>query len=256
VTIRIDEMFIAPVKSLALAQIRSAHLDKPGIAGDRAFFVTDEQDCLITQREHPALVQVVPEYDVASDRLGLAFPGGHTVSGVAGAGQPVSALFFGERSVEGHVVTGDFSEALSDFAHRPLRLVKATTGGTSFDGFPLSIASAASLSAVARAVGVDSVDQRRFRQNIYINGTDAHGEDEWVGGEIQVGRAVLRVKMRDPRCVITTHNPDTGETDMNTLRIIASYRTDQPNEVNFGVYCTVTQAGAVAVGDEVVSSRA
>ncbi len=38
---------------------------------------------------------------------------------------------------------------------------------------------------------------------------------------------------------------------MNTLKIIASYRTDQPKEVNFGVYCTVVQPGEAAVGDEV-----
>jgi uncharacterized protein YcbX len=39
---------------------------------------------------------------------------------------------------------------------------------------------------------------------------------------------------------------------MDTLKIIASYRTDQPKEVNFGVYCTVIEAGGASVGDEVV----
>jgi uncharacterized protein YcbX len=38
---------------------------------------------------------------------------------------------------------------------------------------------------------------------------------------------------------------------MNTLKIIASYRTDQPGEINFGVYCTVAQPGDASVGDEV-----
>ena len=76
-------------------------------------------------------------------------------------------------------------------------------------------------------------------------------EDEWLENEVRAGGAVLRVKMRDPRCAITTHSPDTGEIDMNTLKIIASYRTDQPKEANFGVYCTVVQAGDIAIGDEV-----
>ena len=39
---------------------------------------------------------------------------------------------------------------------------------------------------------------------------------------------------------------------MDTLKIIASYRTDQPKEVNFGVYCTVAEPGEAAAGDEVV----
>lgn len=38
---------------------------------------------------------------------------------------------------------------------------------------------------------------------------------------------------------------------MDTLKIISSYRTDQPKQVNFGVYCTVAEPGEVAVGDEV-----
>ncbi len=250
-TIHVETMFIAPVKSLALVAISSARFDKPGITGDRAFFIVDEHDRLVTQREHAPLAQIAADYDAASGRLRLAFPGGHAVEGVAQGRDPVNALFFGERPVDGHLTTGDFSDALSDFAHRPLRLVKATPG-TAFDAFPVSIASAASIGAVARAAGVDAVDQRRFRENIYISGTAAHGEDEWLGSEIRVGSAVLRVKMRDPRCVMTTHNPDTGETDMNTLKIIASYRTDQPKEVNFGVYCTVGQPGVADVGDEVV----
>ena len=103
----------------------------------------------------------------------------------------------------------------------------------------------------AKAAGADSVDARRFRQNIYISGASPHLEDEWLDREVRVGGAVLRVKMRDPRCAITTHSPDTGEIDMNTLKIIASYRTDQPKEANFGVYCTIVEAGDVAVGDEV-----
>ena len=69
---------------------------------------------------------------------------------------------------------------------------------------------------------------------------------------MRVGAALLRVQMPDPRCVITTSSPDTGEVDMDTLNLIASYRTDQTKQVNFGVYCTVAEPGEAAVGDEVV----
>jgi uncharacterized protein YcbX len=51
---------------------------------------------------------------------------------------------------------------------------------------------------------------------------------------------------------VTTQNPDTGEVDLNTLKIIASYRTDQPKSANFGVYATVVEPGVAATGDEVV----
>lgn len=240
--IRVEAMCISPVKSLGLAPVARARLDKAGIAGDRAFFIVDERARLFTQREHGALVQVGAAYDTQSGEL---------VRGVVEVGEPVSTSFFGKREVEGYVVRGEWGEALSEFAGRRLRLVKAARAGGAFDGYPISMCSAGSLEALARAAGRESVDGRRFRQNIYLSTAEAHVEDTWIGREVRVGSAVLRVKMADPRCAITTHDPDTGSIDMHTLKLIASYRTDQPKDVNFGVYCTVTQPGEVAIGDEV-----
>lgn len=249
--IRVERFYIAPVKSLALAEVDRAYLDKPGIAGDRAFFVTDAAGELVTQRECGMLVQVGTSFDAATGRLELRFPNGPAVEGVPEPGEATTTAFFAERPVEGHYVNGDWSEALSEFAGQELRLVKAGRAGASFDGYPLSMCSMASLDALAEAAGKDDVDGRRFRQNIYISGSAPHEEDTWLGGEVRVGKAVLRVKMRDSRCDVTTHSPETGEIDMNTLKIIASYRTDQPKEVNFGVYCTVAEPGEAAVGDQV-----
>jgi len=250
--IRVDQMYIAPVKSLALCELTQARLDKPGIAGDRAFFLVDAEGRLFTQRQCAPLVQVRPAYDVATGELTLSFPDGSSVRGVPEPRDATSTRFFGEREVSGRAVTGGWSEALSEFAGRPVRLVRADTAGSSFDGFPLSLCSTASLEALAREAGVDAVDGRRFRQNLYVSGAaQAHEEDTWIGREVRVGQALLRVKMADARCVVTTRSPDTGETDLNTLKLIAHYRTDQPGEVNFGVFCTVAEPGEARLGDAV-----
>lgn len=249
--IRIEKMYMSPVKSMALVEVTRAYLDKPGIAGDRAFYVVGENGELVTQRQVGKLVQLQPAYDVASGELRIAFPDGTTLAGVPAMGEAVSTPFFGERAVAGHVVAGDWNEALSEFAGRPVRLVKADVAGSSFDGFPLSMCSTASLEALAKAAEQDAVDGRRFRQNIYISGSNAHEEDTWVGREVRVGEALVRVKQPDERCAVTAHDPETGEIDMNTLKIIGSYRTDQPGEINFGVYCTVAEAGEASLGDEV-----
>ena len=250
-TIRVDSMYISPVKSLALMPIEHAHVEKPGIEGDRAFFIIDEPGKLFTQRQCGSLVQITARYDVDADDLRLQFPDGREVAGTPAIGEPVTTSFFAARDVEGRVLHGPWAEALSEFAGQRLRLVKPAMSGTSFDGFPLSMCSTESVTELAKAAGKDGVDPRRFRQNIYISGASPHVEDEWLDRVVRVGSALLRVKMRDPRCAITTHSPDTGEIDMNTLKIIASYRTDQPKEVNFGVYCTIVEAGDIAVGDEV-----
>jgi uncharacterized protein YcbX len=251
--IQVERFYISPVKSLALTEIDHVYLDKPGIAGDRAFFLIDGDGELLTQRECGRLVQVRASYDAAIGRLELRFPDGATVAGVPELGESVTTPFFAERPVEGRLVTGAWNEALSDFARRETRLVKADKPGATFDGYPLSMCSMASLDALAQAAGKDLVDGRRFRQNIYLSGASPHEEDTWLGGEVRVGEARLRVKMRDSRCAVTTHSPETGEIDMNTLKIIASYRMDQPKEVNFGVYCTVAEPGEARVGNEVVA---
>jgi uncharacterized protein YcbX len=249
--IRIDCLYAAPVKSLALVELNQALLDKPGIPGDRAFFIVDEQGELVTQREVASLVQVLPTYEVSSGELALAFPDGRSVCGVPELGDAASAKFF-VQTVGGRLVVGGWNEALSAFAGRPLRLVKVEKPGSSFDAYPLSMCSLASVEALAKAAGRDGVDGRRFRQNLYLSGASPHEEDSWIGREVRVGGALLRVKMADQRCVVTTHSPETGETDLNTLRIITSYRTDQPKEANFGVYCTVVEPAEVRIGDAVV----
>ena len=38
---------------------------------------------------------------------------------------------------------------------------------------------------------------------------------------------------------------------VDRMKIIASYRTDQPKDVNFGVYCTVVEPGDVSLGGTV-----
>jgi uncharacterized protein YcbX len=54
----------------------------------------------------------------------------------------------------------------------------------------------------------------------------------------------------DPRCAITTLDPETGERDFDVPRLILSYRPSDRSPY-FGVYGTVETAGTVSVGDAV-----
>jgi len=245
-------MYVSPVKSLALQAIERATVSKAGISGDRAFFMIGAGGRLFTQRDHFPLVQVSAAYDPATNELSLSFPDG-VVSGVVEAGEAIVTSFWGGRPVEGQVVRGPWSEALSAFVGGEIRLVQPAPG-QSFDGFPLSMCSMESLGALAQAAGVGGVDGRRFRQNVYISGAEgAHAEDGWIGREVRIGGVVVRAKQQDERCVVTTRSPDTGEHDLNTLKIIATYRAgdDEAKGVHFGVYCTIVKPGEIAVGDEV-----
>src|ERR1700756_3072356 len=55
--------------------------------------------------------------------------------------------------------------------------------------------------------------RRRFRANIWFSGAPAWAEREWIGRELQVGGAVLRVLKGTTRCPATEVNPETGVRD-------------------------------------------
>ena len=61
--------------------------------------------------------------------------------------------------------------------------------------------------------------------NFGVEGIDAHEEDGWRGRRVQVGDAVVIPQGNVGRCVITTQNPDTGCTDLDTLKGLAAYRS-------------------------------
>ena len=63
----------------------------------------------------------------------------------------------------------------------------------------------------------------------------------------------LRVVARDPRCAITTRDPETGERDIDTVRLILSYRPS-PRAAYFGVYGMVERAGEVSLGDVLIKA--
>lgn len=243
---------IAPVKSLGLSHPTTVNVGTSGIVEDRRFHVIDERGRLMTQRQIARMVQVKADYHLYPETLSLTFPDGSTIEGTPDAEDGVTTFIFG-RMVKGKVVAGEFNEALSAFCGADLRLVKSEEPGQAQDAYPISILSQGSLDQLASQAGLSSpLDNRRFRPNFLVDNSTPHEEDTWVGSYVSVGDDVrISVVSRDPRCAITTHDPNTGQRDMNTLRVILGYRPD-PQAAYFGVYGSVSATGLVSLGDEVI----
>jgi MOSC domain-containing protein len=242
-----------PVKGLAVQQLDQCDLTEAGIAGDREFFLVDEHDRLVNAKGLGVLQQIVPRHDPEAGSLTLAFPDGRTVSQEVGFDGALGALFWGE-TVDVRFIEGPWSEAISDFAGRDLRLVGAS--GPAPDRLRSGAATllgTGSLHALARILGVEEVDERRFRMNFGIDGVAEHQEDEWLGRRVRLGDAVVVPQGNVGRCAVTTQNPDTGAPDLNTLKALAAYRrvikTTEP--LPFGVYAAVAEPGRVCLGDTV-----
>jgi uncharacterized protein len=195
--------------------------------------------------------------EVEGDRLALRFPDGSTVEDEVAVGEPVETVFYG-RPVKGLLVRGPWSEALSLFAGKPLRLVRTQREGDGLDRGAkagATLVSTASLEALRSAAGASRpVDGRRFRMTIGVEGVGPHAEDGWIDSRVRVGAAVVQVRAHVGRCAMTTLDPDRGIRDLDTLGALAAYRghVETREPLPFGVWCEVLEPGPVAVGDAVV----
>jgi len=249
----ISRFCVTPVKGTALVHPDNVLLDEHGIAANRRFYLIDDRGDLFSGADLGTLVRIHAAWDEGADRLTLAFPDGTDVSGNADAtGEPVTTDFYG-RPVSGRVLEGPWSQALSAYAERSLRLVRTDRPGEGPDVELLTIVSQASVRELARVGSRDGdLDSRRFRINLEVEGCEAYEEDTWSGRRVQVGDAVLAVLDPVPRCVVTTQDPNTGRKDFETLKVIARHRGRiDGGGLPFGMYARVEEPGRVRVGDPV-----
>jgi uncharacterized protein YcbX len=242
-----------PVKALALEHLQEARLGEGGVEGDRRFYLISEAGRLISNKDLPAFQLIHAAYDDQGQTLTLMLTDGREVTGKVERGEEVETTF-NKRPRSAHLVLGPWSDVLSQLAGEPLRLVEPSAPATDRGrNGAATLLATASLGALGEVLGVDAVDGRRFRMNFGVGGLEAHEEDTWIGRRVQVGEAVVIPHGNVGRCVITTQNPDTAVSDLDTLKGLASYRRDleTTEPLPFGVHAAVAQAGLVRVGDPV-----
>jgi MOSC domain-containing protein len=241
-----------PVKGMRLLAVDRVELERNGARGNRRFYVIDERDRMVNGKQLSGLTTLVAEYSEAEERLALTFPDGTVVDGRIGRGGAMRTQFFSAEG-EAAVIAGPWSEALSEHLGQPLRLVEAPGSVDRGPDGGVSLISRGSLARLAEAAAQPEVDSRRFRMLIEIDGVGPHAEDRWVGRLASVGDAVVRFGGHVGRCLITSMDPETGETDLPTLDVLRDYRGDAntTEPLPFGIYGQVLQPGAVRVGDPV-----
>lgn len=240
---------IAPVKALAGVRREQVLLERDGVAEDRRLFLLAADGSVVTQRRHPSLTAVVPHLDLARGSLSVTFPDGSVAgSPLRPTGRLLHASLFG-KARSGRLVADAVSEALSDYVGEPLRLALAHAVGVGWDEGPVSLVSTSSVMAVGAPMGDAGSAAGRFRMLVELEGAVAYEEDSWVGRDLRLGSATLRVSHRLGRCVVIDHSPVTGAKDWAGVRTIA--RTRGPQSVTLGVIAEVLRTGTVTVGDHV-----
>ena len=89
--------------------------------------------------------------------------------------------------------------------------------------------------------------RRRFRANVWFSGAPPWSERDWVGQQIQLGGAVLRVTKGIVRCPATEVNPVTAERDADPVAELRQFY----GHTELGVHAKVIEGGRFALGDSI-----
>ena len=207
--------------------------------GDRAYCLVDvERRRVLRTVQHPSLMGIVAQaYD---DGLALTLPTGEQADGPASAsGKTITCDYWG-RPVELALTDGPHAELISRHLGQDVRLARAPRTAVVF-GDPITVVTTASLREM-------DVEAARFRATLVLDTDEPWVEDTWLGREIDLGGATVRIGGPVPRCAVIDHHPETGEKDARILRALVRQRpTNRAGEPMFGVYATVTRPGRVRV---------
>ena len=249
VNVSVESLHVYPVKSCAGISLREVEFAPTGFDLDRAWMVTDEDSVFVSQRELPRMALVQPT--LKGDEMILRAPGMLTLHvAIDRVEAAASATVWSDR-VAAFDMGPLCAQWFSDFLGRKLRLVRFDpeqkrlasrqwTGDaeaeTAFqDGFPLLVASTASLAEVNRrleAAGHAPVTMARFRPNIVVAGIEAHDEDHLdeiaFAAEGEADPDAVRLKLVKPcaRCPIPDVDPATGVRGHAVGDVLARYRAD------------------------------
>jgi len=253
----VDSLWRYPVKSMRGEELDKAFVGFSGIYGDRIFAFRSSASPkgfpYLTAREQRKLLRYRPRFrypDKAARPINLA-----EAESIAPGLNPVSAdtpdLMVDVEAPTGETLAIDdpaLIRILRDGVSGAPELTLVRSDRAMTDCRPVSLLSVQSVRQLAEEMGT-SVDQRRFRANIYVDFNAAGGfaEDEFVGRSMRIGsKVVISILERDPRCAIITLDPDTGESRPEFLRQVAKAHKGMA-----GVYGAVLVEGTLRKGDAV-----
>ena len=250
---KVESLWRYPVKSMRGEELDEIFAGFSGIYGDRLFAFKSPASPkgfpYFTAREQTKLLQYRPRFRYPDK---AARPVNLTEAETMGA-NPVSAdpseLMIDVETPDGRTLAIDDPTLMElvrtdiDQKHQ-LTLMRSERAMT--DCRPFSMFSLQSARQLAEETGT-SMDKRRFRANVYVDLTSAQGfgENNFVGRSLRIGpKAVVTILERDPRCMMITLDPDTGEKTPAILKKLA-----QAHEGMAGVYGAVMVEGMLHKGD-------
>ncbi|BCE02820.1 MOSC domain-containing protein [Marinicellulosiphila megalodicopiae] len=262
--IKIQSLYIYPVKSLSGIKIQTMEFDELGPKHDRRYMLIDNNNLMMTQRNHPILARfntqllknnLIISYLDDSINIDLASNTNKKVK---------SALW--DDEVFGLEVSQEISDWFSKKLESNVKFIKYdnrhprtmdskyvnTRKQVGFaDGFQILITQQSSLEALGLE---ENEDMERFRPNIVLEGGHPFSEDYWR--QIKINELLIDIVKPCARCSMPAVNPLDGSRQPIVIRKLAQTRLFN-KEIYFGqnAFLSMTFRSSISTGDSIIITK-
>lgn len=265
---KVEHLFIYPVKSLGGIEVNLAHLSERGFRYDRRYMLVDEKGTFITRRTFPKMALFSTSIEEHGFRI--EFFGDKPQDSVVIPFEPLDDNLRRVKIWDDECFANVLSQELNDYfserleqkcslvympskSNRPVdpRYAKNEEITSFADAFPLLLIGSASLDDLNNQLAPEHrVGWDRFRPNIVVRTSIPFEEDTWRN--FRIGESGFEAVKPCARCVMVTVNTKTGKAGKEPLKTLAAYRTTN-NKVMFGQNVLIqSHKGVVVKGDSVV----
>jgi len=262
---RVDSLLRYPVKSMLGETVSSLFVDEGGAEGDRRLALVDVVTGHVASAKQARLWRGLLKCTAHGDggRVNIALPDGKRVAADDPRVDDLLSRLTGrtvrlvrQRPDGATLERPDPDQLLelgldAEVSGRILEIAQATPGDSFTDEAPLHAITTATL----EHIGVEAL---RYRPNLVIATPPGHppyGENDWVGKEVAVGEARMRVLTATSRCVVPTLEHGVLPRAPQALRTpAAENRWDTGGhgpQACAGAYLAVLTPGVIRVGDAV-----
>lgn len=244
--VRVTRLTIYPIKACAGVQLSEARVTETGLENDRLFMVVDFTGRDLTQKKYPALALAKPTILDNGD-IQLEAPDVRSVQftpKTRGSKITVTAHAVKCEAIDQGDQAASFFASLLEIAG--VRLVRMREGfvrpsrdgsfQTSFaDVFPFLLVSDSSRRQVQEWAD-RSVDVRRFRSNILVDGKTFEPFEEDAWDTVRINDCKFNIARGCTRCTVVNVDPETAHPDDDDVNILNTLKTHRSfgNNVMFG----------------------
>ncbi|MDB4927212.1 MOSC N-terminal beta barrel domain-containing protein [Mucilaginibacter sp.] len=263
--LRISELYIYPIKSLAGIKVDQALITDRGLEYDRRWMLIDANNRFISQREVAMLAQL--NVSISTSFLTVEHMLNHTSINIPliTVKQQLIAVTIWDDTCIAQLVSDEIDNWFTNILGINCRLVympdntKRLTDPqytnedsiTSFsDAYPFMIIGQSSLNDLNKRLS-NAVSMNRFRPNIIFTGGEPYQED--VMNSITINNVNFNGVKLCARCNIISIDQSDASNSKEPAKTLASYRTKN-NKIYFGQNLIHSGPGNIAVGDELLVS--